>query len=143
MKTIQHALLVTSVLSLFAVSTANASPSTVNVHLWNDNARMGVQLDQQSVPNGKVTFAVTNDSNMLEHEMLIIKVKNFHDSLAYNDSKARIIEDDVNDYGEVSELQPGKSGAVTLNLDAGKYLLACNIGGHFESGMFTQLIVTP
>jgi hypothetical protein len=46
------------------------------------------------------------------------------------------------DKGEVSELDPGKSGSVTVALKAGKYLLICNVPGHFGAGMWTEFTVT-
>jgi len=122
---------------------ALATIATVNATLWDDGSAMGISIDAISVAEGKVTFKVKNSSKFFEHEMLVIKVKNFHEALPYSDKKVRIIEDDVLDYGEVSELAPGSTGSVELNLKAGKCLLLCNVAGHFEMGMSTKLIVTP
>jgi uncharacterized cupredoxin-like copper-binding protein len=41
----------------------------------------------------------------------------------------------------VSELDPGKSGALTITLEPGLYLLFCNVPGHFISGMWTTITV--
>jgi len=122
--------------------TALAATSTVNTTLWDDGPAMGISTDIHYVAQGKVVFKVKNTSKVFEHEVLIVQVKNYHDALPYADKNARIIEDDVQDYGEVSELAPGSTGSVELNLKAGKYLLFCNVAGHLEMGMFTQLIVT-
>jgi uncharacterized cupredoxin-like copper-binding protein len=43
--------------------------------------------------------------------------------------------------GEVSELDPGKSGSLTLTLDAGTYMLFCNLPGHYMAGMWTFVTV--
>ena len=43
--------------------------------------------------------------------------------------------------GEVSELDPGKSGTLTLKLDPGTYMLFCNIPGHYMAGMWTTVTV--
>jgi uncharacterized cupredoxin-like copper-binding protein len=43
--------------------------------------------------------------------------------------------------GEVAELDPGAGGSLTLTLPPGKYVLACNLPGHFDSGMWTVLTV--
>lgn len=103
---------------------------------------MGISVDKSSVPAGSVTFDVHNASKGVIHEMLVIQVKNYHDKLPYDKTKGAIIEDKTKDYGEVSELEPGASGSVTLNLRPGKYLLICNQPAHYEDGMFTHLIVT-
>ena len=44
--------------------------------------------------------------------------------------------------GEVSELDPGKSGSLTVTLNPGKYLLICNDPGHYVSGMWAEFDVT-
>ena len=43
--------------------------------------------------------------------------------------------------GEVSELDPGKTGTLTKPLKAGTYILMCNVAGHFAAGMWTLLTV--
>jgi uncharacterized cupredoxin-like copper-binding protein len=43
--------------------------------------------------------------------------------------------------GEVSELEPGKTGALRLDLKPGNYLLFCNIPGHFMAGMWTSFTI--
>ena len=43
---------------------------------------------------------------------------------------------------EVSELDPGASGSLTVALQPGKYLLICNVPGHYASGMWTEFTVT-
>ena len=43
---------------------------------------------------------------------------------------------------ELGDLEPGNSGTLTLDLKPGKYLLFCNLPGHFASGMYHVLTVT-
>jgi len=45
------------------------------------------------------------------------------------DAGSRVDEDKAGDKGEVSELDPGKSGSLTVDLKAGRYLLICNVLG--------------
>ena len=42
---------------------------------------------------------------------------------------------------EASELGPGDSASVTFDLSPGKYVLICNVGDHYKSGMYTALVV--
>jgi uncharacterized cupredoxin-like copper-binding protein len=120
-----------------------AVPEVVHAKLWNhDDGKMGITTDVSRVKAGKIDFEVTNDSKSMVHEMLVVKVKTFKEALPYNDNQARIIEDKTNDFGEVSELEPGQSGSLTLNLKPGKYMLVCNIPGHYKSHMYTDLLVT-
>ena len=62
--------------------------------------------------------------------------------LPYIDAENQVDEDKVGDKGEVSELDPGKSGTLTVALKPGKYLLICNVPGHYSAGMWTEFEVT-
>ncbi|MCB0866788.1 MAG: hypothetical protein KDB58_13825 [Solirubrobacterales bacterium] len=50
-------------------------------------------------------------------------------------------EDALNVRGEVSETPPGESGKVALNLKRGKYVMFCNVPGHYSQGMYGKLTV--
>ncbi len=127
-----------------ALAQTTASASTiVNAKLWDNGGAMGITVEQPSVPAGTITFNVQNDSNSYLHEMLVVKVNDYHDGMPYDMHKVGLVEDKIEALGEVAELTPGKSGQVTLDLQPGKYLLLCNQPGHFEEGMFTRLIITP
>jgi len=119
-----------------------AVPQVVHAKLWNHDEQMGITTDVSTVKAGKIDFEVHNDSRNLVHEMLVVKVKSYDDPLPYDNKDASIIEDDTNDFGEVSELEPGQSGSLTVNLRPGKYLLLCNVRGHYKSHMYTSLLVT-
>jgi len=62
--------------------------------------------------------------------------------LPYIDAESRVDEDKAGDNGEVSELDPGVSGALTVALQPGKYVLICNVPGHYSAGMWTEFEVT-
>ena len=119
-----------------------AVPEVVHAKLWNHDGRMGITTDVTTVRAGKVDFEVVNDSGDLAHEMLVVKVKSFDEVLPYNDKNASVVEDETNDFGEVSELEPGQSGSLEVNLKPGKYVLLCNVPGHYKSHMFADLLVT-
>ena len=104
-------------------------------------AMMGIKTDHESVAAGRVTFEVTNDSKEVIHEMLVAPVADTDVVLPYNANENRVDEEAAKDLGEVSELDPGKSGALTLELKPGTYVLYCNIPGHFMAGMWTVLTV--
>jgi uncharacterized cupredoxin-like copper-binding protein len=104
-------------------------------------AMMGVDADQTSIPAGKVTFEVTNDSKDTIHEMLVARIESADQKLPYIKDQSRVDEEAIKDLGEVSELDPGKSGALTVDLKPGLYLLFCNVPGHFAAGMWTTLKV--
>lgn len=107
------------------------------------HAMMGVKLDQVTVPAGKVTFDVTNDSKDIIHEFLVSPVTAGQTELPYTIDESRVDEEKAGHLGEVAELDPGKSGSLTVDLAPGTYIAYCNIPGHFIDGMWTLLTVTP
>jgi uncharacterized cupredoxin-like copper-binding protein len=102
---------------------------------------MGITINNKSVLHGKVKFNVTNSSTSVIHEMLVAAVADQNVVLPYNATENRVDEEGYKDLGEVSELDPGKSGSLTLDLKPGKYMLFCNVPGHYMAGMWTVLDV--
>lgn len=153
--------------TLLALGTTAEAATTVNVRLWdktdhmdmgkdmgyemghalghgtvpNPMAPMGIKLSTSHVPAGQVTFNVSNISGTLIHEMIVMPITDKSKSMPYDGKLQTVDEDEVGDLGEVSELDPSGHGSLTLDLKAGKYLLYCNVPGHFASGMWTTLTV--
>jgi uncharacterized cupredoxin-like copper-binding protein len=146
---------------------ANAAVTTVKISLWDKGpdaadipdkmpmmgagmadagmagmANLGIKLDKTSVPAGKVTFDVANASKDLIHEMVVSPLADIKKPLPYDNDAMKINEDTAGHLGEVSELDPGKAGSLTLDLKPGEYLLYCNLPGHEAMGMWAQLTVT-
>ena len=88
---------------------------------------------------GDVTFEVVNDGPS-EHEMVIIKTDLAPDALP-TDSKGEVIEDEVEPIDEVEDVAPGSSASLTVNLEAGSYVLLCNLPGHYAAGMSAAFTV--
>ena len=152
-----------SAVVLTAASGAAMAATVVHVSLWDKGANMqmvtgdeyepGVKIDMskatmgvKAMPDqakaGVVTFKVTNNSKDTIHEMIVMHLDKAGDPLPYIKAENRVNEDKSGDKGEVSELDPGKSGALTVALQPGKYLLICNVPGHYASGMWTEFTVT-
>jgi uncharacterized cupredoxin-like copper-binding protein len=144
--------------ALMALASA-ASADTIDIKLWDKGpsaemstdrgvggtgdmkmATMGLKLSATKVKAGKVTFKVTNVSKETVHEMLVLPYKDGK-QLPYSDKDAKLDEEAAGHLGEVSELEPGKSGSLTLNLKPGRYLLSCNIANHYMNGMWAMLTV--
>jgi len=148
------------VTSYVSAQAGQEAQSTLNVTLWDKGAdaemkmdmgmgmtgdhtmsNMGLKLSQPSVKAGEVTFKVTNTSKDQIHEMIVVPYP-ASGKLAYSDKDAKFDEDAAKAMGEVSELDPGKAGSLTLHLAPGKYVLTCNVANHFANGMWTTLTVT-
>jgi uncharacterized cupredoxin-like copper-binding protein len=104
-------------------------------------AMMSVIAVPNVVPAGEVTFKATNKSPDFTHEMIVIKLKAPHQQLPYVAADSKVNEDAAGHLGEVSELDPGKAGSLSLNLDPGTYMLLCNVPGHYMAGMWTTITV--
>jgi len=151
------------VMAVTMVSASQAAGTVVNVSLWDKGANMpmatdlgfpapgkdlskvtmGIALSQDSVKAGETTFEVLNSSEDTIHEMIIARLKDLSTILPYINDESRVDEDRMPDVlGEVSELEPGQSGALRLDLKPGNYLLFCNIPGHFVAGMWSLFKVT-
>ncbi len=104
-------------------------------------APMSIIASNKFAVRGKVTFAVTNLSKTMIHEMIVAPIKDENTALPYIDAENRVDEDKAADLGEVSELDPGKTGSLTLDMKPGKYILYCNVPAHYAMGMWTILEV--
>ena len=101
-----------------------------------------VQLDPTSAPAGEVTFAITNDASQT-HEFVVFQTDLAPDQLPTND------EGDVDEEGEgvaavdeVEDITAGSDAELTVNLDAGSYVLICNLPGHYRQGMHAAFSVS-
>ena len=159
---IRQALAAAAILGLVAWATAAQAATVVNVELWDQGsgktmatnlaygtpgldmskATMGIKVTPGSAPAGIVSFHVTNTSKDTVHEMIVMYLADPTQPLPYIAKDSKVDEDKAGDKGEVSELDPGKSGDLTVALKPGKYLLICNVAGHFVAGMWTEFTVT-
>jgi uncharacterized cupredoxin-like copper-binding protein len=43
--------------------------------------------------------------------------------------------------GEAGDIKPGQTKKVTLTLKPGKYVLLCNLAGHYKAGQYAAFTV--
>ena len=138
-------------------STAAADKGeVVNVELGESGSTYFVKPDQPTVDAGTVTFAVTNVGK-LYHEFIVYSNEDGIDpgDLPVNEEdEADLVEEKI--IGEApyatppivpSDKQPGDAdhrirpegwGAeLTVDLEAGKYILLCNLSGHYQRKQYT------
>ncbi len=108
----------------------------MDVHATN----VGFTLSQSSVPAGTVTFVVHNTGTTI-HELVVLKT-NLPEGRIPTDPAhpAQVLESGA--VGRVTNLAPGASGTLTLNLAAGSYVLICNEPAHYLIGMHGAFTVT-
>ena len=102
-------------------------------------------LDKNSAPAGEITFHVHNDAADLTHEMVIFKTDLPADQLPVNDEG--IVDEEAAGLtliDEAADIEPGASTNLTVNLEAGNYVLVCNIDStqlHYQHGMYVPFTV--
>lgn len=105
-------------------------------------APMGIKVDMAEVPAGDVTFNLTNTSEVMVHEMMVLPLADGTKQLPYDAETMQVDEKAAGTIGEIAETNPGKTGTVTLTLKPGTYLLFCNMPGHYMMGLWTKITVT-
>lgn len=103
---------------------------------------MHMDLSKSQVKAGTVTFNVTSKSETLIHEFVVVKAGQPIELLPYNEAEKEVEEDGLEVVNEIEDIEPGKSGTLTVELEPGTYALLCNLAGHFKGGMVTTLTVT-
>ena len=103
---------------------------------------MHMNLSTDHVKAGNVTFNVTNTSQDLVHEFVVVKFDKPIQALLYNQDEKEVEESSLEVVNEIEDLDPGKSGTLTVKLEPGSYILLCNKAGHYKLGMVNHITVT-
>jgi uncharacterized cupredoxin-like copper-binding protein len=109
-----------------------------------------INPEKTSTQGGKITFNVENKGPNEAHEFLVFKTDLALDKLP-TQSDGSLDEEDpaLEMIDEITEFNPGQKKSLTVDLEPGKYVLACNVGEetsgqavrHFAQGMFTAFTV--
>ncbi len=117
---------------------------------------MRILINPATVPPGQVSFRVTN-AGALNHELVVLPLAKGQ----YPGQRAIGPDGKVDEAGSLGEasrtcgadrgddnpsnmgIAPGASGWTTVTLTPGRYELICNITGHYWTGMYAELDVSP
>lgn len=107
-----------------------------------------VVVDDDAVPAGEVTFTVTNDGPEDFHEFVIIRT-DLEPANLPTDEHGAVTEggEGIVVIGEIEDIAVGETQEVTVDLEAGSYVLLCNIytededEAHYAEGMRTAFDV--
>ncbi len=99
-----------------------------------------VGVEPASAKAGTVTFAVTNTGRIL-HNLRLIKSDLSPDGLPLDASGLQVDETKVEVVKSLKELAAGASEQLTADLQAGSYVLICNVPSHYEAGMHAAFTV--
>ena len=98
-----------------------------------------VKPSRTKAPAGKVKFVVTNKGDLV-HELEVVKWSRDPGEIPVKQNKASFDED--LEMGEVEDIEPGETKRFTVNLKRGRYVLLCNVVGHYELGQYRGFRVT-
>ena len=99
-----------------------------------------VSASPDSVPAGDITFVVT-DEGSIPHNLRVIRTDLPPDALPLDDAGFAVDEGQVNVVAETVDLRSNESLEVAATLEAGSYVLICNVPAHYGAGMFTAFTV--
>jgi hypothetical protein len=109
-----------------------------------------IATDKESLPEGPIEFRIKNDGEE-EHQLLIVKTGFAADELPARDDGS-LDEDgaDIDVKEEIDDIESGDDTGRTYELDAGTYVLVCNLVNeqdgetvaHFANGMSVDFELT-
>ncbi|MDW6026064.1 plastocyanin/azurin family copper-binding protein [Mesorhizobium sp. BAC0120] len=103
---------------------------------------MHMDLSTDHIKAGNVTFNVTNSSQNLVHEFVVVKSDTPIQAMKYNQDEKEVDESSLEVVNEIDDIDPGKSGTLTVKLEPGSYVLLCNKAAHYKLGMVNHITVT-
>jgi uncharacterized cupredoxin-like copper-binding protein len=129
-----HTLVLAALVAIGAGCTSTGGEDDVEVSLRDD----AVTLTPATADTGSVTFAATNDGSVT-HEIEVFSGDVDPATLPIENNVAST--DGLELIDEIEDITPGASADLTIELDAGTYVVMCNLPGHFEEGMHAVLEV--
>lgn len=124
------------VLALAACSPDSSTATPIGAELADDR----ITLDAREIDAGGIVFEIQNLSTDLVHELEVFGGATEGEVLSVSNAVADVTG--LNLIDEIEDIVPGASASLTVNLDAGTYLITCNLPEHYAAGMWTYLTVT-
>lgn len=130
---------------------AAAPDDTVAVQLGENGAEYFVEVDKPSVAAGTILFEIDNVGT-IHHEFIVYRTDLEPGELGITDeNKADLDEDAI--IAEATYATPvrgdpdhrirdGRGVDLTIDLEAGKYVLLCDLTGHYAAGQYVGFTVT-
>jgi uncharacterized cupredoxin-like copper-binding protein len=100
-----------------------------------------MELSDSSAPAGEVTFEVENKGPSV-HEFVVFNTDLEPHELPTDENGDVAEGDDFAPVDEIEDIEKGATPKLTVDLDAGSYVLICNVAGHYRQGMRTSFTVT-
>ena len=89
---------------------------------------------------GEITFNIQNDGEKT-HEFVVIATDLDADALPVDEAADEVDESEFTPVDEVEDVTSGSSATLTVDLEAGHYVILCNLTGHYAKGMAADFTV--
>jgi uncharacterized cupredoxin-like copper-binding protein len=99
-----------------------------------------IALEPTSVPAGTVTFVIDN-AGAAEHELVVLRTDTAASDLPTDGDEVDEDAEGIEEVDEVEGIGPGADAELTVDLTSGSYAIICNLPGHYDQGMWTDLAV--
>jgi hypothetical protein len=133
-----HVILATALAGLVYVAHANAATSRAsNVRVTERDFRISTP---KLIPSGDLVLTVAN-KGPVDHELIVVRAR--HARLKLRSDGLTVDEEALRPV-KLPSLEPGAPGSVRqlqLHLPPGRYVIFCNMSGHFLAGMHAELVV--
>jgi uncharacterized cupredoxin-like copper-binding protein len=122
----------------FGIACGGATAGSVEATLTD----FDIVLTSDQLSAGGVRFQISNEG-AAPHELIIVQTNRSPDALPTTpQGRADLEAKGLGVVGAARGIEPGASSTLEVDLKAGSYAAICNIGGHYQQGMFTGLTVT-
>jgi uncharacterized cupredoxin-like copper-binding protein len=127
-------LLALVVVGVVLVAACSSAPETLpaDVQVTVDMKEYSVTITPGSIKAGTIKFGIRNVGTM-EHEFEIIKTDLAADKLPTDVGSGKAKEDGL--VKQIKSILPNKVATITADLQAGSYVIICNVSGHYQLGM--------
>ena len=100
-----------------------------------------IALDPGSASAGSISFEVNNEGPST-HEFVVFATDLAPDALPVgSDGNVDEEGEGVTHIDEIEDIGSGCQASLTVDLDAGNYVLICNLPGHYSQGQFADFYV--
>ena len=129
---------------------SNGLSATINIMMNDVGDSYTMTPSTMSVAAGSITFDIVNEG-LIAHEFKVVKLSEMGMDLTALTTEAGLIPESgstVEGVGEIlgslteADLPKDGSDGLTLDLEAGDYLLLCNVATHYQLGMWSEFQVT-
>ena len=130
--------LVAGLVASSCAQTLETLPS--DVQLTVDMKEYSITLSPATVKAGVVKIGIRNVGTMV-HDFDLIKTDLAPDKLPIDGASAKAKTDGL--VKQMINIAQGRVTTLEANLEAGHYVIICNVAGHYQLGMRAELTVQP